>query len=131
VRDDYAGWHQFDEHAAGVQQCVAHLFRHLQGVLDLHPTQQTWAGKARDVLREAHTAVEAAKVATATELDPVSLTGLRARYDKAVTWGQTTNRHRDWDGKGNHPVGKDAVGAFVQLEHVVEVARVDVHVKEE
>ena len=74
-------------HAAGVQQCVAHLFRHLQGVLDLHPTQQAWAGKAREVLREAHTAVEAAKVTTATELDPVLLAGLRARYDKAVTWG--------------------------------------------
>ena len=55
------------------------------------------------MLREAHTAVEAAKVATATELDPVLLAGLRARYDKAVTWGQTTNRHRDWDGKGRHP----------------------------
>ena len=34
VRDDYAGWHQFDDRAAGVQQCVSHLFRHLQGVLD-------------------------------------------------------------------------------------------------
>src|SRR4030081_840901 len=78
-------------------------FRHLQGVLDLHPTQQAWAGKAREVLREAHAAVEAAKVATATELDPVLLGGLRARYDKAVTWGQTTNRHRDWEGKGRHP----------------------------
>jgi hypothetical protein len=103
VRDDYIGWHQFDAQSAGIQQCVAHLFRHLQGVLDLHPEQQAWAGKARDVLREAHTAVEAAKVAKATELDPVLLGGLRARYDKAVTWGQATNRHRDWDGKGNHP----------------------------
>ena len=103
VRDDYAGWHQFDERAAGVQQCAAHLFRHLQGVLDLHPDQQAWAGKVRDVLREAHTAVQAAQAADVTELDPALLAGLRARYDKAVTWGQTTNRHRDWDGKGNHP----------------------------
>jgi hypothetical protein len=30
------------------------------------------------------------------------LVGLRARYDKAVAWGQTTNRLRDWP-KGNHP----------------------------
>jgi hypothetical protein len=67
------------------------------------PEQRAWAGKARDVLREAHTAVEAAKVAKVTELDPALLAGLRARYDKAVTWGQTTNRHRDWDGKGKHP----------------------------
>jgi hypothetical protein len=26
-----------------VQQRVAHLFRHVQGVLDLHPDQQRWA----------------------------------------------------------------------------------------
>jgi hypothetical protein len=31
-----------------------------------------------------------------------SLTDLRARYDHAVTWGITTNRHRDWT-TGNHP----------------------------
>jgi hypothetical protein len=47
VRDDYAGWHQFDKQVAGVQQCVAHLFRHLQGVLDLHPDHQAWAGTVR------------------------------------------------------------------------------------
>jgi transposase len=27
VRDDYAGWHQFDTQLDGVQQCVAHLIR--------------------------------------------------------------------------------------------------------
>ncbi len=27
VRDDYAGWHQFDAQLAGVQQCAAHLTR--------------------------------------------------------------------------------------------------------
>ena len=52
VRDDYAGWHQFDKQVAGVQQCVAHLFRHLQGVLDLHPDHQAWAGTVRDVLHK-------------------------------------------------------------------------------
>ncbi|MGH3782538.1 MAG: IS66 family transposase [Pseudonocardiaceae bacterium] len=103
VRDDYVGWHQFDERAAGVQQCVSHLFRHLPSVLDLHPDQQAWAGETRDVLREAHTAVTAAKVAEAQALDPALLGDLRARYGKAVTWGQATNRHRDWDGTGNHP----------------------------
>jgi hypothetical protein len=34
VRDDYAGWHQFDPHLAGVQQCAAHLIRHCKGMLD-------------------------------------------------------------------------------------------------
>ncbi|MCA1851003.1 MAG: IS66 family transposase [Beggiatoa sp.] len=102
VRDDYAAWHQFDNQVAGVQQCVAHLFRHLQGVLDLHPTQQGWASTVRDVLREAHTAVETATATGVDHLDPVLLAELRARYDQAVAWGQTTNRHRDWH-KGNHP----------------------------
>ena len=102
VRDDYAGWHQFDSQVAGVQQCAAHLFRHLQGVLELHPTRQAWAGTVRDVLRQAHNAVEAARAAGADQLDPVLLAELRARYDKAVAWGQTTNRLRDWH-TGNHP----------------------------
>lgn len=102
VRDDYSAWHQFDDTAAGVQQCVAHLFRHVQDVLDIHPTQQGWAGTVRQVLREAHTAVESAKAAGHDHLDPALLADLRARYDKAVAWGQTTNRRRDWH-KGNHP----------------------------
>jgi transposase len=102
VRDDYTAWHQFDHQLAGVQQCVAHLFRHLQDVLDIHPTQQAWAGTVRHVLREAHTAVESAVAAGHDRLDADLLVDLRARYDKAVRWGQATNRHRDWD-KGNHP----------------------------
>jgi hypothetical protein len=32
VRDDYAGWAQFDGQLAGVQQCCQHIFRHLNGV---------------------------------------------------------------------------------------------------
>ena len=63
VRDDYAGWHQFDAKLAGVQQCVAHLFRHLHGVLDLHKDWQAWAEKVRQVLGEAGAAVERAKAA--------------------------------------------------------------------
>ena len=61
VRDDYAAWHQFDAQLAGVQQCVQHLFRHLQGVLDLHKDWQAWAGQVRQVLGEAAAAVEPAK----------------------------------------------------------------------
>lgn len=95
VRDDYAAWHQFDEQVAGVQQCVAHLFRHVQSVLDLHPAQQAWAETVREVLREAHTAVDTAAAAGEDHLDPALLAGLRARYDTAVAWGQNTNRHRD------------------------------------
>jgi transposase len=53
VRDDYAGWHQFDTQLAGVQQCAAHLIRHATGVLEPHPTQQQWTGEVITVLREA------------------------------------------------------------------------------
>lgn len=102
VRDDYSAWHQFDGTVAGVQQCVAHLFRHLQGVLDLDPVVQAWAGKTREVLREAQAAVQAAIVAGDDQLDPEVLAEFRGRYDKYITQGRLTNRLRDWD-KGNHP----------------------------
>jgi hypothetical protein len=103
VRDDYAGWHQFDATLAGVGQCGAHLIRHLQGVLDLHPQWQAWAGQVQQILREANTAVQNAKAAGHTHLDPDLLDSLRARYDDRVAWGITTNRHRDWDDGRNHP----------------------------
>jgi hypothetical protein len=102
VRDDYAGWYQFDGQLAGVQQCCAHLIRSCRGVYELHPDWQRWAGEVITVLREAAAAVEDARDAGAIALDPDLLASLRARYDKAVAWGITTNRHRDWQG-GNHP----------------------------
>jgi uncharacterized membrane-anchored protein YhcB (DUF1043 family) len=102
VRDDYAGWHQFDPHLAGVQQCCAHLIRHCKGVLELHPDWQKWAGEVIAVLRETAQAVEQARTAGTDQLDPDLLAELRQRYDKAVAWGVATNRHRDWH-KGKHP----------------------------
>lgn len=102
VRDDYAGWYQFDAALAGVQQCAAHLIRHLQGVYDLHPRNQSWTADVQQVLREANLAVTAAKQFGATRVDPTILAGLRARYDTAVGWGERINRHRVWP-KGNHP----------------------------
>ncbi len=102
VRDDYAGWHQFDTQPAGIQQCAAHLIRHREGVLEPHPTQQNWAAEVITVLREAAAAVTTATAEGHDHLGPTLLAGLRTRYDKAVAWGITTNRHRDWH-KGNHP----------------------------
>jgi hypothetical protein len=102
VRDDFASWHQFDATLAGVQQCAAHLLRHLQGVLDLHPRNQSWAADVQTVLREANTAVQAAAAAGAGSLDPQLLAGLRERYATAVDWGIRINEHRAWP-KGNHP----------------------------
>lgn len=102
VRDDYAGWAQFDAQLAGVQQCCQHLARHLKGVHEMHPDWQRWADKVRQVLKEANAAVRAALAAGLDALDPDLLAGLRQRYDDAVRWGQTTNRLRDWH-DGNHP----------------------------
>jgi transposase len=102
VRDDYAGWHQFDTQLAGVQQCAAHLIRHCKGVLELHPTWQNWAGEVITVLREAAAAVTTATTDGRDQLNPQLLTDLRNRYDQAVQWGITTNQHRDW-ANGNHP----------------------------
>ncbi|MFC0863946.1 IS66 family transposase [Sphaerimonospora cavernae] len=102
VRDDYKGWHQFDASLGGVQQCVQHLLRHLQGVADLHPAWQQWATQVQQILKQAHAAVTEALADGKDHLDPVLLAELRARYDEAVRWGEITNRHRDWH-EGNHP----------------------------
>jgi Transposase IS66 family/Family of unknown function (DUF6444) len=102
VRDDYAGYYQFNTQLAGVGQCAAHLIRHAKGVLELHPTPQQWAADVITVLREAATAVTTAHTDGHDQLDPQLLTDLRRRYDHAVGWGITTNRHRNWP-KGNHP----------------------------
>jgi len=103
VRDDYAGWAQFDAQLAGVQQCCQHLSRYLKGVHDLHPDWQRWAADAHQVLRDAQAAVQDAIAAGQPALDPGLLAGLRKRYDEAVHWGEITNRHRDWDDGKNHP----------------------------
>jgi hypothetical protein len=103
VRDDYAGWAQFDAQLAGVQQCCQHLARHLKGVHALHPDWQHWAEEARQVLGEAHRAVQDAIAAGQISLDPGLLAELRERYDQAVHWGEITNRLRDWDDGKNHP----------------------------
>jgi hypothetical protein len=102
VGDGYTGWHQFDPQLAGVQQCAAHLIRHAKGVLEPRPTQQQWAGHVIDVLREAAAAAAAAHTEGRDQPGPQLLAGLHRRYNDAVEWGITTNRHRDW-ARGNHP----------------------------
>jgi transposase len=101
VRDDYAGWHQFDATLAGVQQCGAHLIRHLQGVLDLDPQVQMWAGQVQKALRDAAKLVEVARAA-GSAIDAKALADARWRYDQGVLVGISTNLSRPWP-KGNHP----------------------------
>jgi hypothetical protein len=101
VRDDYAGWHQFDADLAGVQQCGAHLIRHLQGVLDLDPVVQQWAGQVQKALRDAASLVDTA-IAAGTAIDVKALADARWRYDQGVLVGISINLSRPWH-KGNHP----------------------------
>ena len=49
-----------------------------------------------DQVCEAAAAVTAAQADGRDRLDPQLLAELRRRYDDAVSWGITTNRHRDW-----------------------------------
>jgi hypothetical protein len=89
---------------AGIQQCCQHVIRRCRGVAKLGPGGlQSWATNVIRALRDAHDQVEAARTRGETTLDPQMLTGLRARYDKAVNTGIVHNRHRDWDAGGNHP----------------------------
>lgn len=102
VRDDYAGYHQFDPHLDGVQQCCAHLLRTAQGVADLGP-DQAWAHQLATVLTQANTARDAAIADGATSLDPDTLTTLRAAYDTAIAAGLAANTDRPWTDGQHHP----------------------------
>lgn len=103
VRDDYAGWHQYDCVLSGVQQCCAHLIRHLKGVLDLQERlEQGWAKKVIEVLRTANAAVQQAHTQGRDALEPELLAGLRAEYDTRVAIGVSVNEERSWH-DGRHP----------------------------
>jgi transposase len=90
---------------AGIQQCCQHVMRRCRGVAKLGPgtLQSSWTGEVTSALTEAHAQVETAKAHRQTAVDPCRLAELRQRYDHAVDTGIIHNRHRDWDGGGNHP----------------------------
>lgn len=90
---------------AGIQQCVVHVMRRCRAVAKLAPNglQASWTGEITAALKDAHTEVQAAHGRGQTALDADRLAELRGRYDRAVDTGIVHNRHRDWDGDGNHP----------------------------
>src|SRR6266566_7370343 len=98
VRDDYGGYLSYDAGLAGVQQCLAHLYRYLDDAYAIDPVSQVWTRQAGDALREAAAAVRTARAG----LDPVLLARLRHSYDQAVAAGISVNLSRRWH-KGNHP----------------------------
>ena len=101
VRDDYGGYTSYDDDLTGVQQCLAHLWRHLDDVHAIDPDAQVWTRQATDALHAANEAVKAARAA-GKDLDHERLTALRHDYDQAVAVGVSANLSRRWH-KGNHP----------------------------
>ena len=102
VRDDYGGYLSYDAGLAGVQQCLAHLYRYLDDAYAIDPESQIWTRQAGDALRAASAAVRAARDAQQAELDPALLNKLRHSYDQAVAFGISVNLSRPWH-KGKHP----------------------------
>ena len=102
VRDDYGGYLSHDAGLAGVQQCLAHLYRYLDDAYAIDPVSQAWARQAGDALRAASAAVRAARDAGQASLDPDLLDQLRHSYDQAVAFGVSANLSRPWH-KGKHP----------------------------
>jgi hypothetical protein len=103
ITDGYTAYQQMlDDDLAGIQQCAAHIIRRCRAVSKLGPgTLQSWAQDVIIILRQAHLACEDAR-SRGQPPDPQDIKDLRERYDEAVTFAITHNRHRDWD-KGNHP----------------------------
>jgi transposase len=102
VRDDYGGYLSYDAGLAGVQQCLAHLYRYLDDAYATGPDSQAWTRQAGDALREASAAVRAARAGRQASLDPDHLARLRRSYDQAVACGISVNLSRPWH-KGKHP----------------------------
>jgi transposase len=102
VRDDYGGYLSYDAALAGVQQCLAHLYRYLDDAYAIDPVSQVWTRQADDALRAAGAAVRAARADGQASLGPALLAGLRHSYDQAVAYGISVNLSRPWH-KGKHP----------------------------
>ena len=103
ISDGYGAYQELLPKLAGVQQCCQHVIRRCRAVTKLGPgSLQSWAADVIAILREAHQAVEEALARGDPDPDAELLAKLRQRYDEAVAFGITHNRHRDWH-DGNHP----------------------------
>jgi transposase len=103
ISDGYSAYQQLLPQLAGVQQCCQHVIRRARAVTRLGPgSLQSWAADIIEILREAHQAAGEALARGDPALDAELAAKLRQRYDEAVAFGITHNRHRDWH-EGNHP----------------------------
>ena len=102
VRDDYGGYLSYDTTLAGVQQCLAHLYRYLDDAYAIDPVSQAWTRQAGNALRAAAAAVRTGRAGHRASLDPALLARLRHSYDQAIAYGISVNLSRPWH-QGNHP----------------------------
>jgi transposase len=97
ITDGYTACQQMPGNLAGIQQCAAHVIRRCRAVSKLGPgSLQSWAEDVIIILRQAHLACQDAR-SRGQPPDPQVIADLRTRYDEAVSFGITHNRHRDWD----------------------------------
>jgi transposase len=109
ITDGYTAYQQLLPKLAGIQQCAAHVIRRCRAVAGLGPgSLQSWAADIIEILREAHHLTEQAQARDGPG-DAEPLAKLRERYDEAIAFGITHNRHRDWH-DGNHPATSSAAG---------------------
>ena len=102
ITDGYTAYQQMLTDLTGIQQCAAHVIRRCRAVSKLGPGGlQSWADDVIIILRQAHLACEDAR-SRGQPPGPQVIADLRTRYDEAVSFGITHNRHRDWH-DGNHP----------------------------
>ena len=102
ITDGYTAYQQMLTDLTGIQQCAAHVIRRCRAVSKLGPgSLQSWATDVIIILRQAHLACQDAR-SRGQPPDPQVIADLRTRYDEAVSFGITHNRHRDWH-DGNHP----------------------------
>ena len=103
VRDDYGGYLSYDAGLAGVQQCLAHLYRYLDDAYAIDPDIPAVdpAGRRRPA-RGLGRGQGRPRPPAGPDWDPALLAGLRHSYDQAVACGISVNLSRRWH-KGNHP----------------------------
>ena len=102
ITDGYTAYQQMLPELAGIQQCAAHVIRRRRALSKLGPGGlQSWSADVIIILRQAHLACQDAR-SRGQPPHPQVIKDLRKRYDEAVSFGITHNRHRDLH-DGNHP----------------------------
>lgn len=95
VRDDFGGYVSYDDDLEGVQQCLSHMLRHLQDVIDIDPLTQACAVQATDAPRLAiHAFNLAGRKGAALDMDTDAIAKARKKFDQAVACGISINLSR-------------------------------------